>query len=236
MLGSESPWRKLILHRELNSAIRRTAYNRIMKRWLFRVFSLLGFGVALYAFSYFLGIPFRFPGPSSAHFFQVRHLLYGHVLGGGVAFLTGPWQFSRHLRAQRPRVHRLLGYIYFGAIMLGGVFGLALAPMSMGGPITHLGFGLLAVAWLITGAQAVRLARLGRYLDHRDWVTRSFALTLVAVTLRIYLPLLSAAMPFLTAYAIVSWACWVPNILTAEYLVAGRRRRLGASALRSTAQ
>lgn len=64
-------------------------------------------------------------------------------------------------------------------------------------------------------------------------MTRSFALTLAAVTLRIYLPLLASQMSFLTAYLIVSWVCWVPNLLAAEWLVATRGSRINQGALRA---
>ena len=54
---------------------------------------------------------------------------------------------------------------------------------------------------------------------------RSYALTLAAVTLRIYLPLSQVSqIPFEVAYPIIAYACWVPNILIAEWMI----RRSGA--------
>jgi hypothetical protein len=41
-----------------------------------------------------------------------------------------------------------------------------------------------------------------------------------AVTLRVELPLLIAAFQaFDPAYMMVSWSCWVPNLLVAEWIV-----------------
>lgn len=53
-----------------------------------------------------------------------------------------------------------------------------------------------------------------------------FALTLAAVTLRNYMPLMLFVLhcPFRTTYITVSWLCWVPNLLIAEWLI--RRQRL----------
>ena len=55
-------------------------------------------------------------------------------------------------------------------------------------------------------------------------MVRSFALTAAAVTLRIYLgfvPVLEV--PFVDAYRAISFLCWVPNLLVAEwYLRSGR--------------
>ena len=48
----------------------------------------------------------------------------------------------------------------------------------------------------------------------------AIAVTLAAVTLRLWLPvLLGTHVPFDTAYPIVAWLCWVPNLLVAEAIV-----------------
>ena len=49
---------------------------------------------------------------------------------------------------------------------------------------------------------------------------RSFALTFAAVMLRIYLPLAQVAgIPFDVSYPVISFLCWVPNLLVAELLL-----------------
>ena len=54
---------------------------------------------------------------------------------------------------------------------------------------------------------------------------RSYAVTLAALTLRLYLPLSQAAgIEFVAAYQVISWLCWVPNLLFAEWVVLGSRR------------
>jgi hypothetical protein len=68
---------------------------------------------------------------------------------------------------------------------------------------------------------------------HRAWMLRNYSLTFAAVTLRIYLPLAAAVLhfDFIPAYRVISWLCWVPNLIVAEILA---RRALknpeGASA------
>ena len=90
---------------------------------------------------------------------------------------------------------------------------------------THFGFGALAVFWFFSGFEAYCMARKRDILAHRNWMIRNFALSLAAVTLRIYLPLLLLLhCSFRHAYITVSWLCWVPNLLVAEWLV--RRRFL----------
>jgi len=50
---------------------------------------------------------------------------------------------------------------------------------------------------------------------------RNFALSLAAVTLRVYMPLMLAGFhwPFRFTYITVSWLCWIPNLLIAEWLI-----------------
>jgi len=52
-----------------------------------------------------------------------------------------------------------------------------------------------------------------------DWMIRSYALTLGAVTLRIYIPLfLMQGVPFEQAYPAIAWLAWVPNLIIAEWV------------------
>jgi hypothetical protein len=57
---------------------------------------------------------------------------------------------------------------------------------------------------------------------------RNYALSLAAVTLRLYIPFLLAVLdwPFPRTYITVSWLCWIPNLLLAEGMVRRRQRLL----------
>lgn len=100
-----------------------------------------------------------------------------------------------------------------------------MAPLSYGGPIAHVGFGFLAVLWLGTTTMALRAILARDIAAHRRWMTRSYALTFAAVTLRLWLPGLAAIFPFETAYQTVSWLAWVPNLLIVEWTI---RRNVAA--------
>ena len=153
-------------------------------------------------------------------------LLYVHILVSPIALAIVPFQFSKRLRLSRPRLHRWLGRVYGMAILFGGVSGLLIAPNAQGGLIGQSGFFLLAVLWLATTATGIWQARQRAFASHQIWMIRSAALTWAAVTLRLYLPLLTAGFGFETGYMIVAWLCWVPNLLVAEWLVrrVGQRR------------
>jgi uncharacterized membrane protein len=151
-----------------------------------------------------------------------------HLLGGLVALATGPWQMNSRLRARALGYHRWLGRVYVVAVLVGGLGALGLASLSQEGFVTHIGFGMLAVLWLMATFQAYLRIRAGDQVRHREWMIRSFALTLAAVTLRVYLPLSQiVGIPFADAYQAVAWVCWVPNLVVAEWLVL--RRPVGAA-------
>ena len=152
--------------------------------------------------------------------------IYAHVFGSMFALVLGPFQFSSGLRSRNPRVHRWLGRLYLGVgVLIGGLAGLYMARLAFGGLTAKLGFSFLALFWLYTGFRAYYAIRGGMVADHRRWMIRNFSLTLAAVTLRVYLPLSQVTgIPFETAYPVIAWICWVPNIMVAEWLVRGSAR------------
>lgn len=181
--------------------------------WPWWLMTILSGGTALYAAHYFLGRP-------TGHFGEHFPILLAHITGGSVALLLGPWQFSTKLRERALNLHRWLGRIYLAAVALGSLAGFTLAFFSEEGLPTHFGFGALAVLWFTTGLMAYTRILRGNIESHRRWMVRNYALTLAAVTLRNELPLmLVARMQFSRAYVIVSWLCWVPNLLVAEWLL-----------------
>ena len=163
------------------------------------------------------------PAPDN-HFSRYIVPLRLNIAGGIGALLAGAWQFYERLRVRAMNLHRWLGRFYLLEVGLGSIAGFAMAVVSEQGLPTHLGFGMLAVLWFFTGLQAYRMVRRGNIVAHRQWMIRNFALTLAAVTLRQYMPLMLFVLhwPFPRAYITVSWLCWVPNVLVAEWMV--RRR------------
>ncbi|HEX6639750.1 MAG TPA: DUF2306 domain-containing protein, partial [Thermoanaerobaculia bacterium] len=86
---------------------------------------------------------------------------------------------------------------------------------------THLGFGGLAAATLLTTTIAYLHIRARRFVEHREWMIRSYAMIFGAVTLRLHMPLLAMATQgdFDAVYAIVAWSSWVPNVIWAEWYI-----------------
>jgi hypothetical protein len=193
--------------------------------WPWATVTILSTAVGAYAL--FLAVTgFAFvPSNVKANAFPSPLGLYIHIAASAFALLIGPWQFRRSLRMRLPHVHRWMGRTYVAACVVGGAAGASIAMFSQAGPVAGTGFLTLAIAWVITTLLAWKAALQRRYVDHERWMIRSFALTLAAVTLRIYLPI-GIAMDhgdFYTPYRAIAWLCWVPNLLVAELWLRSRR-------------
>lgn len=172
---------------------------------------------------------------SEAHY----AVLVVHVFAACVALVLGPLQFIPTIRARR-RVHRVIGRLYlFAGVLPGAVAAVPVALLS-GRLMTQVGLTIPAVLWLVTGTLAYRAARRHDYLAHRNWMIRNYALTFLAVTSRILVPLLLLArIPFTDAsrgslghdatsmIRVGQVLGWIVDLAVAEVLI--RRRRQGAS-------
>jgi uncharacterized membrane protein len=183
---------------------------------------LFGLGIAVYSARYLLNPPST-PEEALGNPLGVPWLVF-HVAGAVTALAVGSFQFLPVLRRVARPFHRWNGRLYVAGCLSGGLAGLVLAPGSSAGPIASVGFGLLAVIWIAVTALGWRAAMQGRITDHRRWMIRSWALTLAAVTLRIYLPLVMILdLPFLESYRAISFLAWVPNLIAAEVWLRVRR-------------
>ena len=171
--------------------------------------------LALFSFRYLFGVGFI--PPLIANNLFLKPWLFIHVAGAATALLIGPVQFSSTLRTRFTALHRWIGRTYVIASLVGGVAGFILALGASTGPISRIGFGSLGILWIVTTALAWRRAMQGRFVEHRAWMIRSFALAFAAVTLRSYMPVaVLLHLPFDDAYRAISFLCWVPNLLVAE--------------------
>lgn len=191
---------------------------------MWAVIAALSVAMALFSYRYLLGVGLVPPQIAANPFF--RPFLFLHVAGAATALLVGPWQFVAAIRARWPALHRWLGRVYAVGCLVGGAAGLPIAVGSSAGPVAAIGFCLLSLGWLVATGLGWRAAWRRDFVSHRAWMIRSFALTLAAVTLRLYLPLVPLLpIDFLDGYRAISFLCWVPNLAVAELWL---RRRASA--------
>jgi len=191
--------------------------------WMLLAFSATA--VALYSLRYALPHVPR-PAPLT-NFTTRRDALCVHAVCAAVALLAGPWQFLGGLRTRHIKVHRALGRIYALAVAVGWVASLPIALHAQTGPIASAGFLGLGLCWITATTMAVWKVLHGDIAGHRRWMIRSYSLTAAAITLRVYLGIiLGFGISFVPGYRVISWLCWVPNLLGAELV---RRRWDGAA-------
>lgn len=145
---------------------------------------------------------------------------YGHISLGGLALLIGWTQFSKKIRLHNILLHKRIGIIYVSSVFISGVCGVYIGLFATGGLISILGFVSLGIIWLSTTFLGFRAIKKGNIALHQNFMTYSYAACFAAVTLRIWLPILTITMgDFIPAYRIVAWLCWVPNIAVAYFIV-----------------
>jgi uncharacterized membrane protein YozB (DUF420 family) len=194
-------------------------------RFWFGLFFLLGAALAGNALSYFNFDPqYSFLKLKQAAIETGWYLpaYYSHVLVAGIILVIGFFQVSDRFRNRFLKIHRVLGIIYvFGILLFSAPGGMVMAFFINRGPMVLLSFVLQCSLWFYFTYEAFRYIRQRNIESHQAMMYRSFALTLAAITLRIYIFFSSyqfnLAQP--VAYATIAWLSWVPNLLVAEWII-----------------
>lgn len=149
-----------------------------------------------------------------------------HVATSSLVLLAGFTQFWPYLRQHYATWHRRCGWLYIITILgFAGPSGFVLAIYAAGGFITQVCFVLLSSAWMMSTAYALQQAINKQWLLHRDWMIRSFALSLSALSLRTWKLGLYELSPYIdwltpkTIYQLEAWLGWVINLLVAELII-----------------
>ena len=190
------------------------------------LFSLACVLVAAYAFAFL----FRSHSPHNP--FAAQFAISGwdvpaHFFGAGLALLLVPLQLSTCVRRFWPALHRIGGWLYACAVLIGGISGLSLAPAAQTGLPSAIGFAVLALLWLGVTGNGIRLAVIGDTAGHRTWMAYSVALTAAAITLRLMLGLGLGLFrfPFAATYITAAWGSWLINLAVCAWLLRHQSRR-----------
>ena len=151
-----------------------------------------------------------------------------HVFTSMLPLLAGFTQFAPAVLKRWPALHRTMGKTYVLTVCLvTGPASLVMAFYANGGVTSRIAFVTLALLWLVTTALGWRFALKRQWRVHREWMIRSYALTLSAITLRAWkYAIVFAFDPRpMDVYRLVAWLGFIPNLLVAEWLI--RRSRGG---------
>lgn len=156
-------------------------------------------------------------------------MFYTHVVLASVALLIGPLQFFNGIRKRYRKWHITLGKVYAACCVIGSVTGFYLSFYTFGGVIATLGFVALSSLWFYSIFKGYKAIIALRLQEHQIWMFRNYALTFAAVTLRLWIALLTEAfdIAFDEAYQIAAWTCWSINIILVEIYLRSSRSYKG---------
>lgn len=147
---------------------------------------------------------------------------FSHVYTSIFALICGVTQFSKFVRNKFPKTHRALGKAYIGIVLLvASPSGLVMAFYANGGSYSKISFLIQAVLWFLFTYKAFAYAKNLDWLNHQKFMIRSYALTLSAISLRLFkwIIISSFHLPPMDTYKIVSWAGWLINIAIVEIYI-----------------
>ena len=148
----------------------------------------------------------------------IRWYLLPHALAGACALLLGPMQFSDRLRQRYTKLHRVVGRIYVFGALVAAPFGAYIQYFEerMGGTRSFSLAALTDAALLmLTTAIAFGYILKGKVQQHRQWMTRSFAVAIVFLEVRV-ISGLGGWDDSAAAGEIIVWMCVAFSVLVGD--------------------
>lgn len=179
------------------------------KRALWGLFALICLLYGLFALSAGLGLD----ETGKVRSLQVAFAV--HALAGGVVLIAGIAQLNSALRRRMMAAHRWVGRIYVICALVASIAAVANAAFFDVSRAAQLSFATLGATWFATTAIGWRMIRARDVARHREWMLRSFSLSLFFVTFSIWVPLLAGSGTG-GGYAMAVTLSWVLNLMVAE--------------------
>jgi uncharacterized membrane protein len=153
--------------------------------------------------------------PIWAHYRGIKWYLLPHGITAACALLLGPLQFSDRLRSRFTKFHRVTGRFYVAGVMIGGPFGAIMQAAE--GPSQWTTLAVVdATIWVSVTAVAMIFILKGNVTQHRNWMTRSYAVAIVFLEGRFFGGLTGidvSSEPMLLA---IIWACLALSLPIAD--------------------
>lgn len=157
------------------------------------------------------------------HIAHWRWSFYAHVFSSIFVIVAGIAQFIPKLIHDYKRIHRFFGIIYLAVLLLiAAPSGLVMSFYANGGIISQIGFVGLSISWILTTLTSLYWLKNRNYVKHAEWITRSYALTLAAISLRLYgylFDVLKLEFHPVATYQTLAYLSWIPNLIIAEILI-----------------
>ncbi len=198
--------------------------------FFFKILLIIGFG---YFFWLMLKITLEYiPIDPNVSFLMIKqtevterpeylYFFYIHVYTSIFVLLSGFLAILRRDFGWK-NFHRNIGKLYIILILIfAAPSGFYMGIFANGGLFSKISFVILGLLWWFSTFKAYQLARQKKFKEHKQWMWRSFAFTLSAITLRMWkviIVYLFHPNP-MDVYQLIAWLGWIPNILLIEYLI-----------------
>jgi uncharacterized membrane protein len=160
--------------------------------------------------------------PQWTHIHSFRWYLLPHGIMAACALLLGPLQFSDRLRQRFAKFHRVVGRFYVAGVFIGAPLGFYIQYYEerMGGA-RSFSFAAFtdAAIWMLTTAIALYFILKGKVQLHRQWMTRSFAVAIVFLEVRVVLGITGWERLGPSVVETVVWMCVAFSLLFADFVL-----------------
>jgi uncharacterized membrane protein YozB (DUF420 family) len=160
--------------------------------------------------------------PVWQHYEPFKWKLLPHGLAGACALLLGPMQFSDRLRQRFAKLHRVVGRFYIAGVFVAAPFGTYIQYYQerMGAPRTFsIAAAVDAILWMFTTGIALVFILKGKVQQHRQWMTRSFAVALVFLEVRVISGVTGWENLGIAVTEAIVWGCLAFAILFADLVL-----------------
>jgi hypothetical protein len=156
--------------------------------------------------------------PIWRHYADIAFWLVPHAVAGTCAMFLAPLQFSERLRRRYTTAHHIVGRVYVISVLVLsplGVYGQYLSE-STGAPREFTTLAVVDAVMLMTTTLVAYLFAIRRRItQHRQWMTRSYAVALVFFEGRLVGGLLGIDSNVNATMAAI-WACLALSMVFAE--------------------
>jgi uncharacterized membrane protein len=160
--------------------------------------------------------------PAWQHYQPFRWYLLPHGIMGACALLLGPMQFSDRLRQRFTKFHRVVGRFYVVGVLFAAPLGFYIQfyEERMGGTRSFsFAAAVDAALWIITTVIALIFILKGKVQQHRQWMTRSFAVAIVFLEVRVVGGVTGWENLSLSVNETIVWSCVAFSLLFADIVL-----------------
>lgn len=162
-------------------------------------------------------------------YFTLRWVLIAHITAGGGALILGPFQFWDKLRQKNRKLHRVIGLLYLLAILTSSICAVILAYTTAYTISWSYAFSLQVwvSVWIITTFIAYRAALQKKFLLHKEWMVRSYIVTIAFVIsgLAIKIPGIAQLGNFSEVAVSLFWMGWSVPLFIYQVILSAKKSK-----------